>query len=132
MMLLDVFLEGLFEMDLRRVNSEEVREPLLMVELPIRPMQLMWDSSLQRVAHGNLHGASSLHSDMAVDAVSAIQSTGHRVFVAVLCCALQVGHAMNTVLHEANERIKFPLRKLFINMISPSVSHSVVDGLLQL
>lgn len=25
MMLLDVFLEGLFEMDLRRVNSEEVR-----------------------------------------------------------------------------------------------------------
>jgi hypothetical protein len=24
MMLLDVFLEGLFEMDLRRVNSEEV------------------------------------------------------------------------------------------------------------
>jgi hypothetical protein len=24
-MLLDVFLEGLFEMDLRRVNSEEVR-----------------------------------------------------------------------------------------------------------
>lgn len=36
---------------------------------------------------------------------------------------LQVGHAMNTVLHEANERIKFPLRKLFINMLSPSVSH---------
>lgn len=25
MMLLDVFLEGLFEMDLRRINSEEVR-----------------------------------------------------------------------------------------------------------
>jgi hypothetical protein len=34
----------------------------------------------------------------------------------------QVGHAMNTVLEEANERIKFPLRKLFINFISPSVS----------
>lgn len=31
---------------------------------------------------------------------------------------------MNTVLHEANERIKFPLRKLFINMLSPSVSYS--------
>lgn len=28
MMLLDVFLEGLFEMDLRRVNSEEVREAM--------------------------------------------------------------------------------------------------------
>jgi hypothetical protein len=28
MMLLDVFLEGLFEMDLRRVNSEEVRPAL--------------------------------------------------------------------------------------------------------
>jgi hypothetical protein len=46
--------------------------------------------------------------------------------------SMQVGHAMNSVLEEANERIKFPLRKLFINMISPSVSHSVVDGLLQL
>jgi hypothetical protein len=29
---------------------------------------------------------------------------------------------MNTVLHEANERIKFPLRKLFVNLLSPSVS----------
>jgi hypothetical protein len=56
MMLLDVFLEGLFEVDLRRVNSEEV------------------------------------------------------------------GHAMNTVLLEANERIKFPLRKMFVNMVSPRVS----------
>jgi hypothetical protein len=56
MMLLDVFLEGLFEIDLRRVNSEEV------------------------------------------------------------------GHAMNTVLLEANERIKFPLRKMFVNMVSPRVS----------
>eukprot|EP00878_Enallax_costatus_P000623 GHUV01000725.1.p1 GENE.GHUV01000725.1~~GHUV01000725.1.p1 ORF type:complete len:552 (+),score=175.13 GHUV01000725.1:213-1868(+) len=53
MMLLDVFLEGLFEMDLRRVNSEEI------------------------------------------------------------------GHAMNLVLEEANERIKFPLRKLFINAVNP-------------
>jgi hypothetical protein len=64
MMLLDVFLEGLFEVDLRRVNSEEV------------------------------------------------------------------GHAMNTVLLEANERIKFPLRKMFVNMVSPRVrghasAHSV-------
>jgi hypothetical protein len=42
---------------------------------------------------------------------------------------MQVGHAMNTVLHEANERIKFPLRKLFINMVSPSVSHSWVTHL---
>jgi hypothetical protein len=56
MMLLDVFLEGLFEMDLRRVNSEEI------------------------------------------------------------------GHAMNLVLEEANERIKFPLRKMFINTVSPGVS----------
>lgn len=31
MMLLDVFLEGLFEMDLRRVNSEEVRQLRLML-----------------------------------------------------------------------------------------------------
>jgi hypothetical protein len=58
MMLLDVFLEGLFEIDLRRVNSEEV------------------------------------------------------------------GHAMNTVLLEANERIKFPLRKMFVNMVSPRVSRT--------
>lgn len=55
MMLLDVFLEGLFEIDLRRVNSEEV------------------------------------------------------------------GHAMNTVLVEANERIKFPLRKMFVHMVAPRV-----------
>jgi cytochrome P450 len=59
MMLLDVFLEGLFEVDLRRVNSEEV------------------------------------------------------------------GHAMNTVLLEANERIKFPLRKMFVNMVSPRWSYKV-------
>jgi hypothetical protein len=38
--------------------------------------------------------------------------------------SMQVGHAMNTVLEEANERIKFPLRKLFINFISPSVSNT--------
>lgn len=56
MMLLDVFLEGLFEVDLRRVNSEEV------------------------------------------------------------------GHAMNLVLEEANERIKMPLRKIFIGMFAPGVS----------
>jgi hypothetical protein len=55
MMLLDVFLEGLFEMDLRRVNSEEV------------------------------------------------------------------GHAMNLVLEEANERIKQPMRKIFISLFSPRV-----------
>ena len=56
MMLLDVFLEGLFEMDLRRVNSEEV------------------------------------------------------------------GHAMNLVLEEANERIKQPMRKIFASIFSPRVS----------
>lgn len=33
---------------------------------------------------------------------------------------------MNDVLHEANERIKFPLRKLFINLLSPSVSDATV------
>lgn len=59
MMLLDVFLEGLFEIDLRRINSEEI------------------------------------------------------------------GHAMNTVLEEANERIKFPLRKLFINAVNPRWSYKV-------
>lgn len=50
----------------------------------------------------------------------------------MLCCIMQVGHAMNTVLHEANERIKFPLRKLFINMISPSVSHAVINTFLSI
>ena len=45
------------------------------------------------------------------------------VFVVVF--VYQIGHAMNTVLVEANERIKFPLRKLFINVISPSVSCSI-------
>eukprot|EP00877_Chromochloris_zofingiensis_P012409 jgi/Chrzof1/7421/Cz02g23030.t1 len=59
MMLLDVFLEGLFEVDLRRVNSEEV------------------------------------------------------------------GHAMNLVLEEANERIKMPLRKIFIGMFAPGWSYKV-------
>jgi hypothetical protein len=39
-----------------------------------------------------------------------------------------VGHAMNDVLHEANERIKFPLRKLFINLLSPSVSDTTMHG----
>jgi hypothetical protein len=58
MMLLDVFLEGLFEMDLRRVNSEEV------------------------------------------------------------------GHAMNTVLTEANERIKQPLRAPLLKLFSPRVGGS--------
>lgn len=59
MMLLDVFLEGLFEVDLRRVNSEDI------------------------------------------------------------------SHAMNTVLLEANERIKFPLRKMFVNLVSPRWSYKV-------
>lgn len=59
MMLLDVFLEGLFEVDLRRVNSEEV------------------------------------------------------------------GHAMNLVLEEANERIKFPPRKFLINPFRPRHMYQV-------
>lgn len=46
------------------------------------------------------------------------------------CCvgSTQVGHAMNDVLHEANERIKFPLRKLLINLLSPSVSDTTMHG----
>jgi hypothetical protein len=35
---------------------------------------------------------------------------------------------MNLVLEEANERIKFPLRKVFINLLHPSVSARVARG----
>eukprot|EP00878_Enallax_costatus_P042259 GHUV01049462.1.p1 GENE.GHUV01049462.1~~GHUV01049462.1.p1 ORF type:complete len:190 (-),score=33.78 GHUV01049462.1:1840-2409(-) len=43
---------------------------------------------------------------------------------------MQIGHAMNLVLEEANERIKFPLRKLFINAVNPRVSSWACHGVL--
>lgn len=36
----------------------------------------------------------------------------------------QIGHAMNTVLEEANERVKFPLRKLVNPLVRPRVRGS--------
>jgi hypothetical protein len=46
-----------------------------------------------------------------------------------LCwCCLQVSHAMNVVLEEANERIKWPLRKLLVNILSPRVSAACITN----
>jgi hypothetical protein len=103
MMLLDVFLEGLFEMDLRRINSEEVGGASALGQHAGLPAALQPAVLLGRPGS-------------AAPGFWKPQHAPHGI-----AQPQQIGHAMNLVLEEANERIKNPLRKFGNPLLRPRV-----------